>query len=65
MNEQRILAKTLADAPVVICPDCFIEMILRHMEPAQSPKLYTGCYRCPNCGTDTKREFAVDAEHPL
>ncbi len=65
MNEQHILAKTLADAPVVICPGCFIQMILRHMEPVQSPKLYTGCYRCPNCGTDTKREFAVDAEHPL
>ena len=65
MNEQRILAKTLTSAPAVVCPGCFVEMTLRHMEPAQSQKLYTGCYRCPKCGTDTKREFAIDAEYPL
>jgi len=65
MNDQRILAKTLASAPVVVCPGCFVEMTLRHMEPAPSQKLYTGCYHCPKCGTDTKREFAIDEEYPL
>jgi hypothetical protein len=65
MNEQRIVAKALTSAPVVVCPGCFVEMTLRHMAPAPSQKLYTGCYRCPKCGTDTKREFAIDAEYAL
>jgi len=56
MAESKI-EKVPRQAPVVMCPGCEVEMVLRHLEPAADTGFKTGLYRCAKCGTETKREF--------
>ena len=50
--------KSAADAvPTVLCPGCNKAMRLTLLEPA-SGVLETATFRCDQCGTETKREFA-------
>ena len=43
--------------PTVLCPGCKKPMLLTLLEPA-SGVLETATFRCDQCGTETKREFA-------
>ena len=54
-------ARLIDHAPKVTCPGCHVEMTLRMLTPVMGTELYRAMYRCPQCGTDSPREFAVEA----
>ena len=61
MSRAKDIEKVLTAAPVVRCPGCWVEMTLRKLDPPKPPAvLYTGTYRCPQCTTETTRQFKAD-----
>ena len=59
MGIENDFVRLIDSAPKVTCPGCIVEMTLRSLVPAPATELYIATYRCPKCGTDTKREFTV------
>jgi predicted RNA-binding Zn-ribbon protein involved in translation (DUF1610 family) len=55
------ITSVLKSAPRVDCPHCLVDMTLRHLEPKEDVKEFTGSYRCPKCGIETQREFTAPA----
>jgi hypothetical protein len=50
----------LRRAPIVTCPGCLVEMTMRDLAAVpEVDAIVSATYRCPNCGTDTKREFVA------
>jgi hypothetical protein len=49
----------LKSAPKVACHGRHVEMTMRVLAAAKGQYTYVATYRCPKCGTDTEREFAV------
>jgi hypothetical protein len=61
MMEKPDIARAIDKAPIVRCPGCHVDMTLRRLEePQRAKKLYSATYRCPKCGTETTRQFAID-----
>ncbi len=43
--------------PVVMCPGCKTQMKVRHVEPVKpGDRMDEITYKCPKCGTETKRQ---------
>jgi hypothetical protein len=60
MRMESEIEKVLRKAPVVTCPGCQVQMVLRNLEPAAATGFKTGVYRCFKCGMETQRQFKVD-----
>jgi transposase-like protein len=57
MEQEAELVRLISYAPRVHCPGCLVEMNVRKISPAHRDMMYCATYRCPECGTDTIREF--------
>jgi hypothetical protein len=44
---------------VVTCPNCRVEMPRISLQPSEEANLYEAVYRCPQCGTETRRWIAL------
>jgi len=61
MGIETDFARLIDSAPKVECAHCIVEMTLRTLVPKPGTQEYTATFRCPKCGTDTQREFSVQA----
>lgn len=59
MGNENSFTRLIDSAPHVMCPRCAVEMTLRGLMPVADTNEYTATYRCPKCGTDILRRFAV------
>ena len=60
MKKPVALETIINRAPIVTCPGCLVEMTMRDFETVPlKHSTVRATYRCPKCGTDTKREFVV------
>jgi uncharacterized Zn finger protein len=51
--------------PIAMCPGCQVQMEIKLIEPAKLPdRMDEITYECPNCGTETKRQFKKPKEPP-
>jgi hypothetical protein len=47
--------------PVVVCPGCKVEMTVLSSDPIPlTGHLQEVTYRCPQCGTETKRRYRIE-----
>ena len=62
MSLEANFARLLDHAPKVMCPGCQVEMTLRHLVPVgrSEANLFTATYRCPQCTTESSREFVCE-----
>ena len=44
---------------LVTCPNCRVEMPRISLQPSEEANLHEGVYRCPQCGTETRRWIAL------
>ena len=59
MAMEQAFDRLIDAAPHVTCPLCMVEMNVRTVIPVRGANEYTATYRCPQCCTDTQREFAT------
>jgi hypothetical protein len=60
MSLEAKFTRLIDCAPHVTCTGCHVEMTLRTLLPVgKTEDQFTAGYRCPKCGTDTERTFAV------
>jgi Zn finger protein HypA/HybF involved in hydrogenase expression len=55
--------KGAIDRPIglVTCPNCRVVMPRISLQPSQEENLHEAVYRCPQCGTETRRGLRSDA----
>jgi hypothetical protein len=47
--------------PVVMCPGCYVAMVLSRLEPSETKPLQRAYFHCRQCGADTMRVFVADS----
>jgi predicted RNA-binding Zn-ribbon protein involved in translation (DUF1610 family) len=59
MSTETNFVRLIDKAPLVTCAPCSVEKTMRTLTPAPEADRFSATYRCPKCGSDTEREFAV------
>jgi hypothetical protein len=57
MGNDDDTVRLIDNMPIVTCPGCLIPMAIRTPMPISGTELYRATFRCPQCGTDTERQF--------
>jgi hypothetical protein len=60
-NQPQRGKKGAIDRPIglVTCPNCRVVMPRISLQPSQEENLHEAVYRCPQCGTETRRWIAL------